>query len=41
MSLNLKALQMFHLIVREGSLAAAAKKMNLSQPAASRLIRIL
>jgi DNA-binding transcriptional LysR family regulator len=41
MSLNLKALQTFYLIVREGSLAGAAKEMNLSQPAASRLIRIL
>lgn len=41
MGLNLKALQAFYLIVREGSLAAAADTMNLSQPAASRLVRIL
>ncbi len=41
MSLNLKGLRTFHLIVREGSLAAAAREMNLSQPAASRLIALL
>ncbi len=39
--MNLKALQAFYLIVREGSLAAAAVKLNLSQPAVSRLVRIL
>jgi len=41
MALNLKALQIFYLIVRDGSLAAAADSMNLSQAAASRLVRIL
>jgi DNA-binding transcriptional LysR family regulator len=39
--MNLKALQTFHLVVREGSLAAAAAKLHLSPPAVSRLIRIL
>ncbi|MGH1357997.1 MAG: LysR family transcriptional regulator [Burkholderiaceae bacterium] len=39
--MNLKALQTFYLIVREGSLAAAALKLNLSQPAVSRLVRVL
>ena len=39
--MNLKTLQTFYLVVREGSLAAAAKKLNLSQPAVSRLVRVL
>lgn len=36
--MNFKALQAFCLILRRGSLAAAAEDMNLSQPAVSRLI---
>ena len=39
--MNLKSLRAFYLVVREGSLAAAADKLNLSQPAVSRLVRIL
>ena len=39
--MNLKSLRTFYLIVREGSLAAAAEKLNLSQPAVSRLVRVL
>jgi len=39
--MNLKTLQTFYLVVREGSLAAAARKLNLSQPAVSRLLRVL
>ena len=39
--MNLKSLRTFYLVVREGSLTAAADKLNLSQPAVSRLVRIL
>lgn len=36
--MNLKALRAFGIIVTQGSLAAAAKQLNLSQPSVSRLI---
>ncbi len=36
--MNLKALRAFGIIVTQGSLAAAAKHLNLSQPSVSRLI---
>ena len=39
--MNFKALRAFRLIVSQGSLAAAAEAMNLSQPAVSRLISLL
>jgi DNA-binding transcriptional LysR family regulator len=39
--MNIKALRLFRLIVTQGSLAAAARAMNLSQPAGSRLLAIL
>jgi len=39
--MNFKALHAFRLIVSQGSLAAAAEAMNLSQPAVSRLISLL
>jgi DNA-binding transcriptional LysR family regulator len=39
--MNFKALRAFRLIVTQGSLAAAADGMNLSQPAVSRLIALL
>jgi len=39
--MNIRALRIFRLTVSEGSLAAAAKAMNLSAPAASRLISML
>lgn len=39
--MNIRALRIFRLIVSEGSLTAAAKAMNLSAPAASRLISML
>jgi DNA-binding transcriptional LysR family regulator len=38
---NIKGLRAFHLIVLNGSLAAAAKALHLSQPAVSRLIALL
>jgi DNA-binding transcriptional LysR family regulator len=38
---NIKGLRAFHLIVLNGSLAAAAGAMHLSQPAVSRLIALL
>lgn len=39
--MNIRALCLFRLIVTRGSLAAAAEAMNLSAPAASRLVRLL
>lgn len=39
--MNLKALRLFRLTVLHGSLSAAAQAVNLSQPAASRLISAL
>ncbi|UWQ94824.1 LysR family transcriptional regulator [Rhodobacteraceae bacterium M385] len=39
--MNLKSLRVFVNIMEEGTLAQACRKMNLSQPAASRLIQIL
>ncbi|MAO54123.1 MAG: LysR family transcriptional regulator [Rhodospirillaceae bacterium] len=39
--MNFKTLQAFRLVVSQGSLAAAAQAMNLSQPAVSRLIQML
>lgn len=39
--MNLKALRLFRLTVLHGSLSAAAQSVNLSQPAASRLISTL
>lgn len=39
--MNLKALRLFRLTVLHGSLSAAAQSVNLSQPAASRLISAL
>ncbi|MGI9393224.1 MAG: LysR family transcriptional regulator [Boseongicola sp.] len=39
--MNLKSLRAFINIMDEGTLVAASKKMNLSQPAASRLIQLL
>jgi DNA-binding transcriptional LysR family regulator len=38
---NIKALRLFRQIVTQGSLAAAARSMSLSQPAASRLLALL
>jgi DNA-binding transcriptional LysR family regulator len=38
---NIRALRIFSLVVSKGSLAAAAEAMNLSPPAASRLIALL
>lgn len=39
--MNFKSLRAFRLVVTQGSLAAAARQMNLSQPAVSRLIALL
>ncbi|SFI25396.1 LysR family transcriptional regulator [Jannaschia pohangensis] len=39
--MNLKSLRVFVNIMEEGTLAQACRKLNLSQPAASRLIQIL
>ncbi len=39
--MNLKSLRAFLHVMDEGTLIAASKRMNLSQPAASRLIQIL
>lgn len=39
--MNIRALRIFRLIVSEGSLTAAAKAMNMSAPAASRLVSML
>lgn len=39
--MNVKALRAFRLIVTEGSVIAAARAMNLSQPAVSRLVSLL
>ena len=39
--MNIKGLRAFHLVVLNGSLAAAAEAMHLSQPAVSRLIALL
>ncbi len=39
--MNIKGLRIFRMIVSEGSLAAAAAAMNISPPAASRLISLL
>jgi DNA-binding transcriptional LysR family regulator len=39
--MNLKALKAFRLIVTDGSVSAAARAMNLSQPAVSRLVALL
>lgn len=39
--MNIKGLRMFRMIVIEGSLAAAAEAMNISPPAASRLLSLL
>lgn len=39
--MNLKSLRAFRLVVSQGSLAAAAEAMHLSQPAVSRLIALL
>jgi DNA-binding transcriptional LysR family regulator len=39
--MNLKALKAFRLIVTNGSVSAAARAMNMSQPAVSRLIALL
>jgi DNA-binding transcriptional LysR family regulator len=39
--MNVKALRAFRLIVTEGSVSAAARLMNLSQPAVSRLVSLL
>lgn len=39
--MNFKSLRAFRLVVTQGSLAAAARAMNLSQPAVSRLIGLL
>lgn len=39
--MNVKALKAFRLVVVNGSLAAAAKSLHLSQPAVSRLISLL
>jgi DNA-binding transcriptional LysR family regulator len=39
--MNLKSLRIFVHIMEEGTLARACQKMNLSQPAASRLVQIL
>ncbi|HZZ94410.1 MAG TPA: LysR family transcriptional regulator [Usitatibacter sp.] len=39
--MNIKALRLFRQIVTQGSLAAAARSMSLSQPAGSRLLALL
>lgn len=39
--MNLRSLRVFVNVIEEGTLARASAKMNLSQPAASRLIQIL
>jgi len=39
--MNIKALRVFRMVVTQGSLAAAARAMNMSQPAGSRLIALL
>ncbi|PLW78303.1 LysR family transcriptional regulator [Cohaesibacter celericrescens] len=39
--MNIKALQAFNAVVLEGSVSGAARVMNLSQPAVSRLISLL
>lgn len=39
--MNIRALRLFRLIVAKGSLAEASAAMNLSPPAASRLVRLL
>lgn len=39
--MNLKSLRVFVNVMDEGTLARACRKMNLSQPAASRLVQIL
>lgn len=39
--MNIKALRLFRMIVTQGSLAAASRSMNLSQPAGSRLLSLL
>ncbi len=39
--MNIRALQAFNAVVSEGSVTAAARVMNLSQPAVSRLIAVL
>lgn len=39
--MNIKALRAFRLVVTEGSVNAAARAMNLSQPAVSRLLALL
>lgn len=39
--MNIRSLQIFVLVIEEGTLAQASEKMNLSQSAASRLIQIL
>lgn len=39
--MNLKSLRVFVNVMEEGTLARACRKMNLSQPAASRLVQIL
>lgn len=39
--MNFKSLRAFRLVVSQGSLAAAAEALNLSQPAVSRLISLL
>jgi len=39
--MNIRALQAFRLVVSEGSVAAAARAMNISQPAVSRLVALL
>lgn len=39
--MNIRALRIFHLVVSQGSLASAAEAMNISPPAASRLIALL
>lgn len=39
--MNIKGLRIFRMIVTEGSLAAAAEAMNISPPAASRLLSLL
>ncbi|SKA24223.1 LysR family transcriptional regulator [Consotaella salsifontis] len=39
--MNIKALQAFNAVVLEGSVSAAARSMNLGQPAVSRLIALL
>ena len=38
--MNIKALRVFVGVIREGSLALASRQLNISQPAASRLLRL-